>query len=91
MLPCCPRPSDETENAWSESALYPTTSLSETPLGPAALYVPLKPDVVLGCILQTLFAARIALGGLNTEVPQQELYLLEFASGLVAQTSASPP
>ena len=37
-----------------------------------------------------LFAAEIALGSLYRNVPQQELDLLQFATGRVAQSSAGP-
>lgn len=57
----------------------------------AALSFRLKPDVVIDCIPQFLPAAQIAFSCLNTDVPKQELYLFELASGLMAEPCAGPP
>jgi hypothetical protein len=50
-----------------------------------------KPDAIVDGIAQSLLAAQIPFGCLDADVPEQELYLLELASGLVTQTSARPP
>lgn len=48
----------------------------------------LEPDPVVHCIAQALAACDITFGRLNAHVPEQELDLLQFAAGLVAQPSA---
>jgi hypothetical protein len=50
----------------------------------------LQSDSIVNGILQALFAPEVSLRGLDGDVTQQKLDLLEFASGLVAQPRASP-
>jgi hypothetical protein len=47
-------------------------------------------DPVVDGISKMLLAAKIPLGRLDGDVPQQELDLVQFASGFAAQAGASP-
>jgi hypothetical protein len=48
----------------------------------------LKADVIVHGIPQSLFAAQIPFGRLDTDVPEQELNLFEFSPGLVTEARA---
>lgn len=48
----------------------------------------LKADVVVDGIPQSLFAAQIPFGRLDTDVTEQELNLFEFSPGLVTEARA---
>jgi hypothetical protein len=50
-----------------------------------------QPDPIIHRVAETLFAAQIPLGCLHGNVPQKELNLLQFTTGLMAKTGASPP
>jgi hypothetical protein len=50
-----------------------------------------KPDAIVDGIAQSLFAAQIPFRCLYADVPEQELYLLEFSSCLVAKSRACSP
>ena len=47
-----------------------------------------KADVIVDGVPQSLFAAQISFGRLDTHVPEQELNLFEFSSGLVTEARA---
>jgi hypothetical protein len=49
----------------------------------------LDADLVVDGVSETLLAAKISLGRLHGDVPQQELDLVQFASGVPAQAGAS--
>jgi len=59
--------------------------------GPEALNIRLKPDAIVHGVPQSLFAPQIAFRCLYADVPEQELYLLEFSSYLVAESRACSP
>src|SRR5437899_9756521 len=48
-------------------------------------------DAIIDRRPNPLLAAKVSLGRLNGDMSQQELDLLQFASGSVAQTSTRPP
>jgi len=50
----------------------------------------LDSDPVVDGISKMLLAAKVPLGRLDGDVPQQELDLVQFASGFAAQAGASP-
>jgi hypothetical protein len=50
----------------------------------------LQSDSIVNGILEALFAPEVLLCGVDRDVTQQKLQLLEFASGLVAQPCTSP-
>lgn len=52
--------------------------------------VGLDANPVVDGISKTLLTTEISLGRLYGDVPQQELYLVQFASGFAAQAGASP-
>ena len=58
-----------------------------SPLG-SGLRLRLKADVVVDGIPQSLFAAQIPFSRLDADVPEQELNLFEFSTGLVTQARA---
>ena len=64
-----------------------TAYVPRSPVG-AGLRLWLKADVVVDGISQPLFAAQIPFGRLDADVPEQELNLFEFSTGLVTQARA---
>jgi len=48
------------------------------------------PDSIIHGRPDALFAAEISLRGLDRDVAKQELYLLQFSSGCMAESRASP-
>lgn len=48
----------------------------------------LNPDGIVDGVSKALLAAEVPLGSLNAYVPEQELNLLQFATGFVAQAGA---
>jgi hypothetical protein len=51
----------------------------------------LDPHSVIDRVAKLLLASEVALGGLNGDMPKQELDLIPFATGEVAQPRASAP
>ena len=47
-----------------------------------------KADVIVDCISEPLFAAKVSLGRLDAQVTKQELDLLKFSACLVTQARA---
>ena len=48
----------------------------------------LDPDRIVDGVSEPLLAAQVPLGGLHANVPEQELNLLQFATGFMTQASA---
>ena len=46
---------------------------------------------VINCDAQFLFAAQVTLGCLDRDVSEQELDLIEFATGKMTEPGATPP
>jgi hypothetical protein len=49
-----------------------------------------QPDSIIDCITESLLAPQVAFRRLHRNVPQRELNLLQFPTGLMAKTGASP-
>lgn len=47
-------------------------------------------DLVVDSVVETLFASQVPLRRQHRDVPQKELNLLQFSTGLMAKTGASP-
>jgi hypothetical protein len=52
--------------------------------------VRLNADPVVDCVLKALPTAEVFLGGLNRDVAEQELDLVQIPSGITTQASAGP-
>ena len=55
-----------------------------------SLRVRFQSDLVVDSVAETLFASQVPLRRLHRDVPQKELNLLQFTTGLMAKTGASP-
>ena len=51
----------------------------------------LDPEPVVHGVSEFLFTAEVTLGRLNRDVPEEELNLVEFAPGQVAESGAGAP
>lgn len=49
-----------------------------------------RPDPIIDGVVESLFAAQVTICCLHRNVPQKELNLFQFTTGLMAKTGASP-
>ena len=75
----CGVPNSRQGSASHSPALFPTYVCST---------VGLDADLVVDRVLETLLTAKISLGRLDGDVAQQELDLVQLASGVAAQAGA---
>jgi hypothetical protein len=54
------------------------------------LRVRFQPDLVVDSVVEALFASQVPFRRLHRDVPQKELNLLQFTTGLMAKPGASP-
>lgn len=73
------------EGGSSISAIRPAARDSRRPRR-----VRFQPNPIIHFIKEALFATQVPLRRLHRDVPQKELNLLQFSTGLMARTGASP-
>lgn len=71
----------------SDGSLRPTPR----PQKCACSNVGLNADLVVNGVSKMLLAAEISLGRLHGDMPKQKLDLVQFTSGIAAQSGTSPP